>query len=162
MRKIMMAMAAILSVSGAANAADNDWGGSVKAQAAYLDPNNAQVDITVDVMFDDSTGPQHGLAWGTMTYMRGVSTGLAKLTAYYHAVCVGRIDNTGNKLSVSAVLVKEVGSQALPLYMTYEFDLLNKKWRTNGATTLAGAQDNCKTQSGLFPGTFDHGYVVVK
>jgi hypothetical protein len=157
MRKIMMALVAIFSVSGAASA--DDWSGSVKAQAAYLDGTGVQVDIAIDVLFDQ-TGPQ-GLAWGTMTYMRGDSANYTKLTAYYHAVCVGKFSG-GDKLSVAAVLVKKIGTQAVPLYMTYEFDLVNKKWRTNATATLSAAQDTCKQQSGLFPGTFDHGFVVVK
>ena len=141
----------------------DDWAGAVKVLASYdnPDPTLAEVNVTVDVVYD--TPGSKGLAWGTMSYQRRAQAGVPQLELYYHALCVGRW-NSGNNYSVAGVLVKAVGTGPATNYMTFEFDVGGKKWRTFGSAgaTEADARATCDKQSGLFPGTFNHGYVIAK
>jgi hypothetical protein len=45
-----------------------------------------------------------------------------------------------------------------PQFVTFEFDTNGTAFRTFGTTTAAAAKATCNSQSGDYPGVFDHGY----
>lgn len=158
MRKFIIASAVVLFTMGTAGATD-DWNGVVKAQAAYDTPGQPQLNVTVDVVYDKPG--RTSKAWGTLSYLHPAlaSAGAPKLRIYAHALCVGTF-NSGNQASVAGKIVQALGAAA-PDYIVFEFDVLNKKIRAITKTTEAAARASCAVQTGVFPGVFNHGYVIV-
>jgi len=132
----------------------------VKAGAAYdnQDPNQPQLNITVDVLYG-KTG-QRGEAWGTLSYMHRGTAMNPQARIYAHAICVGRF-NAGNQYTVSGTVAQAFFVPA-PKFLTFEFDIANKKLRAITPATLGDARALCAQQTGLYPGIFNHGYVVAK
>jgi hypothetical protein len=158
MRRFIIATAAVLFTIGTAGATD-DWNGVLKAQAAYDTANQPQLNITVDVVYDKPGRASR--AWGTLSYMHPAQaiSSAPKLRIYAHPLCVG-VFNSGNNASVAGQIVQALGA-ATPDYIVFEFDVLNKRIRTVTKTTEAAARAMCVQQSGIFPGVFNHGYVIV-
>jgi hypothetical protein len=159
MRMAGIASAIILLTISAAGAATDDYSGVIKVQAAYgtqTTVGTPQIDINVDVTYDI-----RGDGWGTLSYGRPATSSLAASRVYAHALCVGKFSSAGNVVVVTGRVAKSLGV-AFPAFLSFEFDLTNKRIRARGLATEALARANCKTPTGVFPSAFTFGFVIVK
>lgn len=148
----------LLLASSSAYAVE-DWRGIVNIQAAYGDSSTGPIteETTIEVLY--SGNGSESRAWGTLRW----TAEEGERRAYAHAVCIGRLNNHKN-LVVTGRIVKRVPDPSgfSQNFISFELDIANKRIRVIGHDTEAQARANCDEQTGIFPGVFVLGHIVVK